>query len=455
MIAAKCSPEQELPYEVLEEDNIIYIQNNGAEVRGAIRTHETALRRLVKQAAYQRLSLQVQLAKERERAFEKERDMLEREHVDFIGLKQGLQRLGDDMFPDTVLGLFPGLDALVFELKLQRATKNLLPSEINREKRARVPLKRAETHVRFCLDQLRKALQKGMDIGVPKNTLHHQQLFSGDMLTTVKAVTPLMLRTKASLGDFFTQIAIARGRQPMIYLPPRFQVLDLSLMPNQTHERIVNEMGLYNSLEASYGECQHCFQYTKAEICISFEREKALIEHQKHMDALIDEAEYDMRGAQNCVVEVLRAGQSVQAANDQLNKQFGNLIAKHKYEDEHAEEAAQEDANYEPIPNAIMPPDSAQGGDIPFAIYREVFKENLRPDTASVATSNTLVPGDANSDAASTWTGTTATPSLSISVNLMKATLNRLHALLAEVEQRTRWVDDEEDLPWHNLALGF
>lgn len=339
-------------------------------------------------------------------------------------LNERLSLLGDKIFTKETVSVFPILEALRWEVEVQKATRALIPIEIDREKRARNALKTADKHVQDCIRYIREILKLGMDMGVPQNNKHHQKLFSGSALEFADKSMPWLLRCKTSVSEFFTNVARARVRQVLVLQPPLFELPDLSHLAGRSKVRAMDELGMYAKMESSYAQCQFCRTYVAREISSSVAREKALLERQTQMSTSIETAERDVRAAQ-CII-LLSYTQGIQHVQSKLSEVYGTKAAQFY----------------------SLAPDQPQ----------EVSTESpkviqVSEDTPS-ARPSTLPPYNSD-DSISAKTETTHSPIPGMSLFLYKMSRARLHALLREIDAQTRVEDTEEDLPWHNLALGW
>ncbi|WFD47863.1 hypothetical protein GLX27_002526 [Malassezia furfur] len=362
----------------------------------------------------------------RQAELERTRDALVSARARYDALRTQLQMLGARIFPPETVSAFPVLETLRWEVELQSALHRLIPTEIDRERRARQALKFADKHVEDCLKLIRTILQLGMKMGVPQNNKHHQKLFSGSALAFADQSMPRLLSCKSSLGEFHTCVARARIRQKMVHRAPTFELVDLSKLPGRRRVGAMDEMTMYAHMEASYAQCQFCRTYITNEIRTSFAREKAMQEQQSKMGEAIEAATSDVRAAQNTILTTYTRGvPETQAA---LEKQFGEHAVTIR---ERTQKALARNAS-----------DAAE----------EAKDEEEARETDAGSTRASTLPPYPTSDVVSVLT---YAPVPGMSPQLYEATRALLHVLLAEIDAQTRVEDTEEDLPWHPGALGW
>ncbi|KAI3620549.1 hypothetical protein CBS9595_002516 [Malassezia furfur] len=361
----------------------------------------------------------------RQAELERTRDALVGARVRYDTLRTQLQTLGARLFPPETVSVFPVLETLQWEGEVQTALYRLIPTEIDRERRARQALKLADKHLQECFKLIRTILQLGMKMGVPQNNKHHQQLFSGSALAYANQSMPHLLSCKSSLGEFHTCIARARIRQKMVHRAPTFELVDLSKLPGRRRAGTMDEMTMYAKMETSYAQCQFCRTYITNEIRTSLAREKAMQERLGTMGAAIEAAAVDVRAAQNTILTSYTRG--LPETHAALEKQFGERVAaiRSSMHTALARDAADAEA--------------------------EAKAEEAHETDAGSTRASTLPPYG-TSEVVSVLTHA---PVPGMSPQLYATTRALLHALLAEIDAQTRVEDTEEDLPWHPGALGW
>ena len=331
---------------------------------------------------------------------------LVRRRIQYDALDAELERLGPALFPPNT---HPVLDALTWDIEVDRALAKMLPSEVDREQRARDALLIAEKLLKKTLSMLRDIIKVFMDAGVANNTKHHQRLFSGSTLAVAKRTAPLLLSAKPVLGEYFVRIAQARGRQRFVQRAPVLELVDLSRMPGQ--KAPMSEPELYGSVQASYTQCQASIAYVQREKLASSMREKGLRAKIRAIDGEITAARRRRQAAWALALEHIVRGP-----------------------------AAMDEALVDAFPMAAVPPPS---------VWDTPTNEPPPPDK---------VPSSAVSDITFSNTGeiiSTSTSPPGMSDTLFRASLQRLRELLKDVDAHSRANDDDEDLPWNLLSLGL
>ncbi|PWN50355.1 hypothetical protein IE53DRAFT_307722, partial [Violaceomyces palustris] len=210
---------------------------------------------------------------------------LEFKKKEYDCLAMELESLNDSLFAGPTPE-FPREDFYEWEVDVLVETLQLVQAEMNREKRARQLLKQAEPVIHSCLDELRRALQHSVEIGVPQNKKYSRQILVGGSAGAItKAVTPLILNSKTHSGKFHTLVAKARGSQTLIGRVPELKIIELYLLPGQKHSKAVSERQLHASLETSYSQCRSCIGYLKQEIRLSGERSRYLLLEKGKMES--------------------------------------------------------------------------------------------------------------------------------------------------------------------------
>lgn len=304
-----------------------------------------AKRVLNKRGARSRLLAQAlkeaEQARSQERAHEKElmqnkeelqrlqqaKTSLELDYVDYCSLASELDTI-DELLFDGVTPDYPEDDEAEWEVKVCQEVQNLMTAEASRERRARQYLKDAMPNLTSVIQDIQKALQHCVDIGVPQNTKYTRQLMSNSGAgATVKGTQSLVLNAKTNSGKFFTTLAKARGSQLLIGKVPEFRLIELYLMPGSRSPKAVNERGLHKSLEASYAQAKALSTYLKREINLSLERQKKIAgETAKVLDSL-NQAKQECRTLRRSIVlRVVQAGRSDMQSSTSSSASPDNLL---------------------------------------------------------------------------------------------------------------------------------
>lgn len=236
---------------------------------------------------------------------------LEMDFVDYLSLTSELDTI-DDLLFDGATPDYPEDDEAEWEVKVCQEVQNLMTAESAREKRARQYLKDALPNITSVIEDIQKALQHGVNIGVPQNTKFTRQLMTNSGSTAiVKGTQSLVLNAKTNSGKFFTTVAKARGSQLLIGKVPEFRLIELYLMPGSRSPKAVNERGLHKSLEASYAQAKALSTYLKREIQLSLDRQKKIASETAKVVEDLDQAKQECRTLRRSIVlRVVQAGRS-------------------------------------------------------------------------------------------------------------------------------------------------
>lgn len=413
-------------------------------------------------AALARAQSELDETTERGRRLDARLQYLEQQRGRYDAVHAELGRLDARLFDEEAYGIFPVADALAWESGLLRSTRALIPVEVAREKRVRTLLNGATKHLDSCLDQVQTALKACIDLGVSHNVRHKTQVFTGGVFTTVKRVEPRLLAAKNRSGEYHKMVLLARRRQPLVLRPPMLTFLDLTLLPRPISGRGIDEPALYKSLETSYAECRSSQSYVLGEIRTAQAREKALYAHERELGGQIRAADEQLRRARHCLVrELLATHGDVWAVNAALERMFpSEAVGAPPVPGPPAAEPGTTTAAVRPSPagnGARALPEAAV--QTPVRTAAETTQTEDPSEVARPPHSPTSPgigwPMTESVDRLSMFTERTVAAHGGAASSMRNAALMRLRALVSEINERTRDDSEEEDLPWHNLALGF
>ncbi|WFD43085.1 hypothetical protein MPSI1_001738 [Malassezia psittaci] len=349
---------------------------------------------------------------ELERYLEQVRAELDSSRLRYEYLLKKSEDLGTEIFTSSTVKTFPVLEALQWEVDVKETELKLLPIELDREKRARQALKSAEQCIKDCLKYVRTILNIGIEMGVPQDNKHHQKLFSGSAIKFADSSMPSMLNCKSSLGKYVTFIVQARMRQDLILVSPQFELPDLSRLPGRKKVGTMNELEMYSAMEKCYAQCQACCTYVATELCVSVAREKAYRQRLGNLQEALKATKTSVQRAQYTILNTYNEG--IAEVQRHLVLQFP-LAASQFAEIARAKQVDKgENTDLSPDPH----------------VYQDTEKN-------SVTTEDPYVPISG------------------VSTALYEAARRCLLIIRSEIAAETRVEDTQEDLPWHNLALGW
>ena len=365
---------------------------------------------------------------------EQELESLARQSVEIRIMEERLDDLGRRLCPRGCCGT--ELDALFFEVDVLLLLTKLVPSEIMREKRAREALLSAEKSGRACLKIMRDVLQMSINLGMAND--NRDRLFPGLPSTLTKRSMPLFLRAKVCLGEFYTRVSRARMRQPLVLRAPVMDLADLTRLPGKKNNPFTRD-DMQKSIETSYTQCQHVCNYAQSEARFCLMRERALKSFLTELDESIRAAMWRIRKARAYILELDPSAAQLALAHlmDELPKTNDPVKA---IAPPRTLDAEDDDGNE--IKDADDIDTAAElGSDSDGEVKSQVSKGSVS-DTrtmSSVSLASTM----------------TAVSVMSATPELYGATIARLHAKTTAIDHELRTDQDDEDLPWHSLALGF
>ncbi|WFC98996.1 phospholipase A2 [Malassezia yamatoensis] len=255
-----------------------------------------------------------------ERCLEQEGAELVSSRLRYEYILKNLESLGTKIFTGFAVQTFPVLEALQWEVDVKETELELLPIELDREKRARQVLKSAEQCIKDCLKYVRTILNIGIEMGVPQDNKHHQKLFSGSAQKFADSSMPSMLNCKSSLGKYVTLIVQARMRLDLILVSPQFELPDLTRLPGRKKVGTMTELEMYSAMERCYAQCQACCTYVATEICVSVAREKAYRQKLGNYQEALKTGKANVQRAQYTILNTYNEG--LAEVQRQLRLQF-------------------------------------------------------------------------------------------------------------------------------------
>ncbi|WFD18695.1 hypothetical protein MCAP1_000902 [Malassezia caprae] len=354
-------------------------------------------------------------AKKQHQRLETLRTDLMRRQLEAQSLEAQMDAMSQKLFPRGLS--YPALDRLAQEIDVRELVLRLVPLERQREKRARTALNEAETRLKRVQKILCEVLQLSIRLGIANDS--RDRVLPASVSKMTKMSSPLLLRAKSELGDYYTWIAKARMRQVLVHRAPTIDLLDLTHLPGKSAHAL-DRTGLQKAVERNFAETQHSVSFLQNEILVSKAREKSLFTYCDELGASLRAAKARVRAARACVLEAEPSTISAKLA--EYEAQFapapGDVdrvptgAAAHVAAAAEAErEAAEKEANA---------PESETGTSI---------------SSFSLTSTMVSVPG--------------ASP------ESYRHALARLHHVLAQGDVNARTDHEDEDLPWHMHALGF
>jgi len=354
-------------------------------------------------------------AKNEHQRLETLRTDLMRQQFEAQSLEAQMDAMGQKLFPRGMS--YPVLDRLEQEVDVQVLMRRLVPLETQREKRARAALLEAETRLKRVQKILREVLQLSIRLGIANDS--RDRVLPASVSKMTKMSTPLLLRAKSELGDFYTWIAKARMRQVLVHRAPTIDLLDLTHLPGKSSHAL-DRTGLQKAVERNFTETQHTVSFLQTEILVSKAREKALFTYCDELSEGVRAAQARVRAARACVLEA----------------EPSTISAK----------LAEYDAQLVPAPGDV--------GRVPTGAAAHVAAVAEEEREAAAREANAP-----ESEAGTTVTSFSLTSTM-VSVpgaapESYRLALARLHYVLAQGDTDARTDHEDEDLPWHMHALGF
>jgi len=354
-------------------------------------------------------------AKTEHQSLEKLRTDLMRQQFEAQSLETQMDAMGQKLFPRGMS--YAALDRLVQEVDVLMLVRKLVPLETQREKRARAALFESETRLKRVQKILRDVLHLSIRLGIANDS--RDRVLPASVSKMTKMSTPLLLRAKSELGDFYTWIAKARMRQVFIHGAPAIDLIDLTRLPGKS-DNSLDQTGLQKAVERNFSETQRGLSYLQNEILVSKAREKALFTYCDELGERTRAAQARVRAAWACVLEaepstiatkLVEIEAQLELAPGDVGRVPTGVAAKVAAEAEAEREAAEKEANA---------PDSEAGTTV---------------TSFSLTSTMVSVPGAAPES--------------------YRVALARLHHVLAQGDVDARTDHEDEDLPWHMHALGF
>ncbi|KOS15586.1 hypothetical protein Malapachy_2566 [Malassezia pachydermatis] len=351
--------------------------------------------------------------------------------IESAALQRRIDEIGDEMFPygseHTVLR------AWVREVRIRQLFLKLIPTEVKREQRARSALNFAEKNTVTIMKILREILELSIQFGIAND--NRDRLIPASLTKFSKRITPMLLRAKVLLGDFYTWIAKARMRQKFVVRAPVMELVDLSRMPDKKRNRL-DQDGLVKSIESSYAQCRALQTFTQTEINLGKTRERALYKHFDELGASISAAQREVRAARAVALDVDAT---------QLDKALAPFADKLPKDNTEVKPVAQP-ISADEVQRARMRLDKEMEAEAPEEDEDDAKSEMGKVAPSTVASTSTRL---------SLATTVTAVSMPGVDPDLFTQALHRLHTLLADLDASSRTDQDDEDLPWTMLALGF
>lgn len=360
-------------------------------------------------------SFRLDQAKKEHQRLETLRTDLVRQQIEAQSLAAQLETIGQRLFPRDASQ--PVLDRLAQEVDVLMLMQRLVPLEAQREKRARAALLEADTRLNKVQQVLRDVLQLSIRLGHANDS--RDRLLPASVSKMTKMATPLLLRAKSELGDFYTWMAKARMRQALVHHAPTVDLIDLSYLPGKRANSL-DGTGLQKAIERHFADGQHAVSFLQNEIRISKAREKALYAYTDELGETVRGAQARVRAAQACVLE---ADSSTAATK---------LV-------EYEAQLAPAPGDVGRVPTGAAAKAAAEAEAEREAAAKEAGMADLETSTTvtsfSLTSTMVSVPG--------------ASP------ESYRVALARLHHVLAQGDVDARTDHEDEDLPWHMHALGF